>query len=87
LDLLAAAGRIRAWERGTAWTLLDAPRRRDRIEYTPDFHVWDAAGALRVVDVKGCVTREFRLKAKLWRAVYPAVPLVVARADGSERPA
>src|SRR5689334_7700284 len=85
LDLLRAAGRIRHWRRGGEWVLLDAPRRRDRITYTPDFEVWDAAGALRAVDFKGVETAVFRLKAKLWRHVYPGVPLVVVKADGTER--
>jgi hypothetical protein len=34
--------------------------------------------------VRARLGREFRLKAKLWKARYPDVPLVVARADGSE---
>jgi hypothetical protein len=35
-------------------------------------------------DFKGMLTREFRIKAKLWRAVYPTVPLYVVKADGRE---
>jgi Protein of unknown function (DUF1064) len=87
LDLLRAAGAIRDWRRGGVWVLLDAPRTRDRITLRPDFEVVRNDGSLRAVDFKGCLTREFRLKAKLWRAVYPAVPLYVVRADGSEVPA
>jgi hypothetical protein len=87
LDLLQAAGAIRAWRRGTPGTLLESPtgRKRDGIEDTPDVHVWDARGARYVVDFEGCVTREFTLKATRWRTVYPTVPLGVVRADGSER--
>jgi Protein of unknown function (DUF1064) len=84
LDRRLAAGEIRAWRRGGPWTLLDAPRRPHRITYTPDFEVEDAAGRLAVVDVKGVETEVFKLKARLWKAVYPDVPLVVVRADGSE---
>jgi hypothetical protein len=86
LDALKAAGAIRGWRRGRVWVLLDAPRRRDRITLRPDFEVWDDAepGGFRVVDFKGLLTREFKLKARLWKAVYPTVPLYVARADGSE---
>lgn len=87
LDRLQAAGAIAAWRRGEPWTLLDGPRRADRITYRPDFEVWDGRGGFRVVDFKGAITREFRLKAKLWRAVYPTVPLYIVRADGTERPA
>jgi hypothetical protein len=85
LDARLAAGEIAAWERGRPWTLLDGRRRRDRITYRPDFHVWDAAGRLRVVDVKGVRTAVFSLKARLWRAVYPDVPLDVVGADGTRR--
>jgi Protein of unknown function (DUF1064) len=88
LDRLKAAGAIRDWRRGEPWVLLASPtgRRRDGITYRPDFEVWGPAGELRAVDYKGYVTREFRLKAKLWKAVYPGVPLVVVRPDGSEWP-
>jgi hypothetical protein len=87
LDLRKAAGAIRDWRRGTSWMLLESPtgRKRDGIEYIPDFHVWDAQGDFYVLDFKGVLTREFRLKAKLWRAVYPAIPLVIVKANGEER--
>ena len=87
LDLLKAAGAIHDWRRGGEWVLLDAPpggRRRDRITLRPDFEVWPAPGRVEVRDFKGVETAVFRLKAKLWKAHYPDVPLVVARADGSE---
>jgi hypothetical protein len=88
LDRLKAAGAIHGWRRGGEWVLLDSPtgRKRDGITYRPDFEVWDTpdGGGFRVVDFKGVVTREFRLKARLWKARYPDVPLVVARADGAE---
>ena len=88
LDLLKAAGAIHDWRRGREWVLLETPsgKKRDGITYRPDFELWDAPDrrGFRVVDFKGMVTREFRLKAKLWKAHYPDVPLVVARADGSE---
>ena len=87
LDHLRAAGAIRDWRRGTPWTLLASPtgRKRDGIEYTPDYHVWDAQGRFYVVDFKGVETAVFKLKAKLWKAVYPTVPLHVVKADGTER--
>jgi hypothetical protein len=67
--------------------LLDGPRRRDRSTLRPDFEVEGPGGELRAVDCKGVQTAVFRLKAKLWKAAYPDVPPVVAKADGSERPA
>ena len=86
LDRLRAGGAIAAWRRGTAWTLLESPtgREQDGITYRPDFEVW-APDGFKAVDVKGVETEVFRLKAKLWRAVYPTVPLYVVRADGTER--
>jgi hypothetical protein len=84
LDLQQAAGQIHAWRRGGEWVLLDAPRRGDRITLRPDFEVWPTPERLECHDFKGVVTREFSLKARLWKAVYPTVPLVVVRADGSE---
>lgn len=84
LDLLQAAGRIREWRRGRKWLLLDAPRARDRVTYTPDFEVVDAAGNLRVLDYKGVLTDVFKLKAKMWRHAYPGVPLYIVKADGTE---
>jgi len=86
LDLLKAAGVIHDWRRGREWVLLDAPRRRDRITMLPDFEIWDAPDqrGFRVVDFKGVLTAVFRLKLKLWKAVYSDVPFFVAKADGTE---
>jgi hypothetical protein len=85
LDVLKAAGLIHDWRRGREWVLLDAPRRADRITYRPDFEVWPLPDRLEVRDFKGVATREFRLKAKLWKAVYPTIALYVVGADGAER--
>lgn len=84
LDLLQMAGQIREWQRGRVWVLLQAPKKRDCITLKPDFEVWGSDGSFRCVDFKGVVTPEFRLKAKLWKAVYPSVPLYVVKADGVE---
>jgi hypothetical protein len=86
LDLRKAAGDIRDWRRGRVWTLLESPtgRKQDGITLRPDYEVWDSDGGFRVVDFKGVLTRDFRLKVNLWRVVHPAVPLYVVRADGRE---
>ena len=84
LDLLKAAGTIHDWRRGREWVLLDAPRRRDRIVYVPDFEVWPTPEQFELREFKGAMTPSFRLKAKLFKARYPDVPLVVVWADGSE---
>ena len=89
LDLLKAAGAIHDWRRGGEWVLLDAPpagSRRDRITCarTSRCGTRRPGAASGCVDFKGVVTAVFRLKAKLWKARYPDVPLLVARADGTE---
>lgn len=35
-------------------------------------------------DFKGMLTREFKLKAKIWKAVHLGVPLMIVKADGVE---
>lgn len=78
LDLLLAAGRIARWRRGTDWEILERP---NRIVYRPDFEVWRLDGTLEAHDFKGMETPVFKLKAKLFRARYPGVPLVVVRKE------
>lgn len=97
LDALKAAGMIRDWEPQVPFVLLDAPhpwkligrgkvKRPARVKVTliADFRVWALDGTYRVVDFKGAVTPVFRLKAALWLAVYPTIPLFIAKADGTE---
>lgn len=80
LDLLLAAGHLRSWRRGRPWLLLEPP---NKVTYTPDFEVMTLAGELRCLDFKGVVTEVFKLKAKLFRARYPDVPLVVVKEGDS----
>jgi hypothetical protein len=89
LDARVAAGELLRWRRGTVWTLVESPtgRARDAITYRPDFECWLPDGARYVLDYKGVLTDVFKLKAKLWRIVYPDVPLHIVRADGAEVPA
>ncbi len=84
LDERKAAGTIQDWRRGRVWTLIDGPTRRDRLTMTPDFEVWRPDGSFYCLDFKGMITREFAVKAKVWKAVYPTVPLYVIKADGRE---
>lgn len=84
LDMLKAAGHIKDWRRGREWVLVEAPKKRDRICLRPDFEVTRPDGTLYVLDFKGMLTPVFRLKAKLWKAVYPTVPLMIVKADGLE---
>jgi hypothetical protein len=97
LDALKAAGAIRDWEAQVPFVLVDAPHpwklvgrgkvkrpARVKIVLIADFRVWDTPDTYRVVDYKGVVTPVFRLKAALWLAVYPQVPLYIVKADGTE---
>lgn len=47
------------------------------IRYRPDFIVQDQDGRIWVEDVKGHPTKEFMLKAKLFRAAYPGLDLII----------
>ena len=91
LDALQAAGQIAGWRRGRDWLLLNTPHphrkgRRLKVVYRPDFEVWTSAdqGDLWLEDTKGMQTPVFRLKAKLFLAVHPAVRLKVITKDGTE---
>ena len=78
LDRRLAAGQLRSWRRGRDWLLLEPP---NTIRYRPDFEVWRLDGTLEAHDFKGMETPVFKLKAKLFRARYPGVPLVVVRKE------
>ncbi len=69
------------WWYGPNVVLQDEPL----VTYRPDFLVWGTDG-LQAVDVKGMATPAFRLKAKLWKARYPTIPLVLVH-QGEEVPA
>ena len=68
---------IRAWSRARTYVLQETPR----ITYRPDFEVipWACKGAAGyfVVDVKGVQTQAWKLKAKLFTALYPDIPLAI----------
>jgi hypothetical protein len=82
LDLLVAAGELRWWRRGKPLVLLDAPTAGDRITYRPDFVISPAPDAeVGFVDFKGVQTQVFRVKVRLWKAVYPGTPLYLAGKD------
>lgn len=76
LVLLKAAGVIQHFERQVRVDL------EAGIAYIADFVVWpvDEATAWYAVDVKGVLTKVFRLKAKLFKAKYPDNPLIIAKA-------
>lgn len=45
------------------------------IVYIADFDIWYKDGTRRIVDVKGVITPEFRIKKKLFEMKYPFVEL------------
>jgi hypothetical protein len=95
LDALKAAGAIKDWEPQVKFVLLDAPHpwkvvgkakkpARVKVALIADFRVWENDGTCVVKDYKGVLTPVFRLKAAMWMAVFPQIPLVVVKKDGSE---
>jgi hypothetical protein len=93
-------GEIGSWRRSTSIVLLDAPARRDRITYKPDFDVWmpltgDAIPAEGRppdyrIEVKGssrAMSRDAALRIRMYRALArdgQQPPLVVQDRDGRE---
>lgn len=78
LDLLLRAGEVTAWyPKPKPLTLVDGPKRRDRVTWQADFEVHAKSGAAWMEDVKGVITREFRLKMKLLREKYPQLVVKV----------
>lgn len=96
LDLLLAAGKIRAWSRPTPFILLDGPKPRDRVTYKPDFLIEPLTDQPYYVDYKGSTvgkngkrhtpteTQAFGIRVKMWRASQPA-ELRVVYSDGVEK--
>lgn len=48
------------------------------IRYRPDFIIWDGNKAW-VEDVKGAETKEFKIKEKLFRSLYPYLELRIIK--------
>lgn len=71
LKLLLQAGEISWFNRQPSFMLSGG------IRYRPDFIVMNLSGRIWVEDVKGHPTKEFLLKAKLFRAAYPGLELVI----------
>lgn len=59
-------------------------RRKQAIKYIPDFTFWDGDKLVKVVDVKGKQTADFRVKAKLFCYKYQ-IPLILAEYDYKKR--
>lgn len=87
LDLLKRGGKIHGWRRGRPIVLVEGETRRKTIRYCPDFLVTNLDGTTVAIDVKGVVTREFRMKAILWEKKFPRTPLMIVDARGRQKPA
>jgi predicted nuclease of restriction endonuclease-like RecB superfamily len=77
LKQLQKAGEVETIELQPAYVLQENPK----ITYKADFLV-TMAGEKSVVDVKGFLTKEFRLKAKMFVAKYPELPLILVKQRG-----
>ena len=69
LDTLLKAGKIRAWEGQVNVVLIVEGAKICRM--VPDFLVTHKNGKCEYVEVKGMVTAVYKLKAKLFKALYP----------------
>lgn len=69
LKLMLHAGAIRWFNRQPSFLLTGGVR------YRPDFIVCDAGGLVYVEDAKGKATKEFIIKSKQFRALYPDIDL------------
>jgi hypothetical protein len=78
LDLLLAARQIKKWERQVRWVLMVNGTKVTTI--IPDFRVTAKDGSVKIVEVKGFATPVWRLKRKLFAALYPDVDYVVVPA-------
>lgn len=93
LKQLKAIGKISRFEMQVPFVLQDAfehptrliksgkPSRVPAIKYVTDFVVTYPSGQVKVIDVKGVKTTEFRLKAKIFMKKY-GVPLYLATRKG-----
>lgn len=70
-----AAGRIREFELQPEFVLLENFKKYGKtirgIKYISDFRIWYADGTMKIIDVKGRETDDFKLKRKLFDALYP----------------
>ena len=79
LDLLKKAGVIKAWEGQVRWALIVGGEKVCTI--VPDFRVTLADGSVELHEVKGYATALWKLKRKLFEALYPEVPYIVITAE------
>ncbi len=72
LQIMQRAGAIKSFNIQPSFVLTTG------IRYRPDFIVWDGK-TVWVEDVKGIETKDFKMKAKLFRSLYPYLELRIVR--------
>ena len=82
LDLRLAAKDIKAWERPLPFRLMVSGNLCGH--YTPDFLVTLKDGTKELIEVKGWAARDFVLRLKVFKALYPEWKIRVI--DGQGRP-
>ncbi|WP_020615773.1 DUF1064 domain-containing protein [Paenibacillus daejeonensis] len=81
LLMLQQAGQIKEIGLQPAYQLEEGPR---SIVYKADFLVTWSDGRQEVIDVKGVQTKDFRMKAKMFRNRNPHMPLVLVTLKGGQ---
>lgn len=83
LDLLKMDGTVQAW-----WNQYRVPlvvNGKTVCAYVADFRILYEDGHYELEEIKGCATREWRIKEKLFRALFPKVKLVVLKDERKRR--
>ncbi|NUQ82960.1 MAG: DUF1064 domain-containing protein [Bacteroidetes bacterium] len=81
LRLQERAGLIDQLDRQVSFTLVEKTAQDRAVTYRVDF-TYRKAGRLIAEDFKGYETKEFKLKAKLFRAKYPEYDLIITNSKG-----
>ena len=81
LKLRKRAGDIKDFELQPKFVLQKGFRKNGKairpITYMADFKVYHTDGTVEIIDVKGFITKEFRIKQKLFDHQYPELKLSI----------
>jgi len=85
LELLQRAGEITRWRFEGITLRLDDPTDGKRgIRYTPDFNLWLPGGGLRLIEIKGFLREDAKLKFLWARQQYPEWDFQMLRREGGQ---
>lgn len=83
LDIMKQAGLIRDYERQPVFLLQERFMHNGKvirpIRYVADFRITYPDGRVEVVDVKGFMTPEFKIKQKMFYRKYPDLDLILVK--------